>query len=384
MTAAVSAARPTPALAAPCFDTLHRIGLTPALHQALLDTPHEPIGPGPSAPARVVEVHRETVVLLDGVAPCTARAHPRLEVDLRCAATALAVGDWVLHAPDANGDRWVVARAAPVTQLTRRDGDGLRHVLVSNVDVAFIVVGLDGDYNPRRVERFLTLVQAGAGDAVAIRPVVVLTKRDWYDAIAGAGSADLRADALRTRLGAAVPVLAVNGLEPETAAPLAACVGPAETAVLVGSSGAGKSTLTNTLLGRHAEDTGAVRAADSRGKHTTTHRALYELPGGGCVIDTPGIRTLRPDVDAEALGATFADIATLAGRCRFRDCRHAGEPGCAVRDGVDADRLANWHKLGRELRRDTMTVLDRQRQLSQWKERSRAGRERMRMKRGDG
>jgi ribosome biogenesis GTPase len=131
------------------------------------------------------------------------------------------------------------------------------------------------------------------------------------------------------------------------------------------------------------QDTGAVRAADDRGRHTTTHRALFPLPGGGCVIDTPGLRALRPDLDAAALGASFADIEALAAQCRFRDCRHQGEPGCAVRAGVAPDRLANWHKLGRELQRDAMTALDRQRQLAEWKARSRGARQRMRLKRGD-
>jgi ribosome biogenesis GTPase len=131
------------------------------------------------------------------------------------------------------------------------------------------------------------------------------------------------------------------------------------------------------------QDTGAVRATDSRGKHTTTSRSLHLLPGGGCVIDTPGLRTLRPDLDAGALASTFADIDELAAQCRFRDCRHQDEPGCAVRAGIDADRLANWHKLGRELRRDTMTALERQRQVAQWKVRTRAAQARMKMKRGE-
>src|SRR5206468_6677584 len=129
---------------------------------------------------------------------------------------------------------------------------------------------------------------------------------------------------------------------------LAGYVAPGRTLVLLGSSGAGKSTLTNTLLGAAVQDTGAVRQHDSRGKHTTTSRSLHRLPGGACVIDTPGLRTLRPDADEAALAGLFADVEALAGRCRFRDCRHAQEPGCTVREGVDADRLRNYHKLLRE------------------------------------
>ena len=130
---------------------------------------------------------------------------------------------------------------------------------------------------------------------------------------------------------------------------------------MLGSSGAGKSTLTNTLLGAAAQDTGAVRENDGRGMHTTTARSLHRLAGGACVIDTPGVRTLRPDTDAATLAASFDDIEALSGRCRFRDCRHHDEPGCAVREGIDPDRLRNYQKLLRESRRDTIGALERQR-----------------------
>ena len=169
---------------------------------------------------------------------------------------------------------------------------------------------------------------------------------------------------------------------PAAAKELAPYLGLGQTLVLLGSSGAGKSTLTNTLLGRAEQDTGPVRADDSRGRHTTTARSLHPLAGGACVIDTPGLRGLRADTDESGLIASFADIVALAERCRFRDCQHDGEPGCAVRTQVDLDRLANFHKMRREIRRETMTVLDRRKQLAQWKARSRAAEQRMKMKRG--
>ena len=156
----------------------------------------------------------------------------------------------------------------------------------------------------------------------------------------------------------------MNATHESAAQALARYLGRGQTLVLLGSSGAGKSTLTNTLLGAHVQDTGAVRVNDGRGKHTTTSRSLHRLPGGACVIDTPGLRTLRPDGDERALVGSFADIESLAERCRFRDCRHLDEPGCAVREGIDPDRLRNFHKLLREARRDTMTALDRQRQVA--------------------
>jgi ribosome biogenesis GTPase len=357
------------------FDRLRPIGLAPAHAQALLQAATAlPAAHRDAHPARVTEVHRETTVVDDGLAVTAARLHPHVAHLLSAGDDALAVGDWVLLWHDAHGSAWIVARAEPLTRIVRRNADGLRHVVVSNVDTALLVMGLDGDYNPRRLERFVALVRADPG----IAPVVVLTKRDW----AGDAVALDEAEHLTRRLGGALPVHAVNGLDPASAAVLAPWLGAGRTAVLLGSSGAGKSTLTNTLVGHNVMDTGAVRAADSRGKHTTTHRALYRLPGGGCVIDTPGVRTLRPDLDAEALAASFEDIATLAAQCRFRDCTHQQEPGCAVRAAVDADRLANWHKLGRELKRDSMTLLERQRQLAEWKARSRGGRERLKLKRG--
>jgi ribosome biogenesis GTPase len=188
---------------------------------------------------------------------------------------------------------------------------------------------------------------------------------------------------LRSRISAQVDVVAVNGMAPETTRVLDAYLAPGQTVVLLGSSGAGKSTLTNALAGAALQDTGAVREHDSRGKHTTTSRSLHRLPGGACVIDTPGLRTLRPDADESTLAASFEDIASLALQCRFRDCRHGDEPGCAVRDGVPPDRLRNYQKLLREVRRDTLSAIERQQQLSQWKARGREGQMRLKMKRGE-
>ncbi|MBC7940299.1 MAG: GTPase RsgA, partial [Chitinophagaceae bacterium] len=163
---------------------------------------------------------------------------------------------------------------------------------------------------------------------------------------------------------------------------LAPWLQPGNTLVLLGSSGAGKSTLTNALMGSALQSTGANRDGDSRGRHTTTTRSLHALAGGACIIDTPGLRTLRLDGDPEALDAVFDDINRLAGGCRFRDCQHEQEPGCAVREGVPAERLRSFHKLLREARRDTLTALERRAQLSQWKARGRAAKVRIEQKRG--
>jgi len=240
-------------------------------------------------------------------------------------------------------------------------------------------MGLDDDFNPRRLERYLALVQSTEAHAAPIVPVVVLTKADVVAATPGRLAHCL--EALRGRVPAAIDLFAVDATDAYTVRQLRPYLGAGQTLVALGSSGAGKSTLTNTLLGRSVQDTGAVREHDGRGKHTTTARSLHRLPGGACMIDTPGLRALRPDVDEATLATTFADIGTHAARCRFRDCRHLDEPGCAVREHVGADRVRNYHKLLREARRDTMSVLERQQQVAIWKARGRAGRERLKAKR---
>ena len=279
------------------FELLSALGLTPALASravGLAATENDD-----AQLMRVTEVHRETVVLADGRAECRARPLPRLARSLAEEGAALAVGDWVLVAVDLHGECWVTERVPPSSHIVRRDGDGRRHPVVSNVDVALLVMGLDDDFNPRRLERFLALVH---GDAIV--PVVVLTKRDVAAPTAEALAE--RLDALRGRVPADVEVVAVNATHESAAQALAHYLGCGQTLVLLGSSGAGKSTLTNTLLGAQVQDTGAVRVNDGRGKHTTTSRSLHRLAGGACVIDTPGLRTLRPDGDERALIGSFA------------------------------------------------------------------------------
>ena len=356
------------------FEALSALGLTPAIIQHAQQVA-PPEGAGLSL-VRIIEVHRESVRLHDGRSERGGRLLPRLQRALLEAGTAAAVGDWALAGTDAHGQAWLHALVPPQSHIVRRDGDGRRHPVASNVDTALLVMGLDDDFNARRLERYLALVE-GEG----ILPVVVLTKADVVAHTPEELAA--RIDGLRARIAAGVEVIAVNATHASAALALHAYLGRGQTLVLLGSSGAGKSTLTNTLLGAQVQDTGAVREHDSRGKHTTTSRSLHRLPGGACVIDTPGLRALRADGDAATVAGSFGDIAALAGGCRFSDCRHELEPGCAVREGVDADRLRNYHKLLREARRDTLTPLQRQAQVAQWKARGRASRERMKQKRGE-
>jgi ribosome biogenesis GTPase len=292
--------------------------------------------------ARVVEQHRSGYRVDDGAAlfPVAApAAMVRAGVDPLARP---AVGDWVVLAP---GKPPMVERLLARRSALVRAAAGERHVaqvIAANVDVVLVVCGLDDDYNPRRIERYLVLVE-GSGAL----PVVVLTKADKV-----ADPESRRREVERLAPGAVV--LAVDAKDRATADALAPFVGPGSTAVLVGSSGAGKSTLTNTLLGLDRQKTGEVRASDSRGRHTTVHRALIPLPAGGCLVDTPGMRELKLTGAEDLDAGQFADIAELATGCRFRDCAHAAEPGCAVQAAlaegrIDPGRWQNWLKLQAEL-----------------------------------
>lgn len=294
--------------------------------------------------ARVIAQHRNGYRLHDG--QCEFGAQPAARFLRRKAEPGArpAVGDFVL----------VTAAAPPSIELVlprrttlSRAAAGERHVkqtIATNIDTVFVLMGLDGDFNPRRIERYLVLVQ-GSG----AQPVVVLTKLDKVDKAAS--------ELAINELGAAMPGIelhAINAKDRTSVAPLMAHLGLSDTAVLVGSSGAGKSTLTNTLLGVERQATATVRDNDSRGRHTTTHRALIQLPGGACLIDTPGMRELKLTGEEDLGAATFADIEALAIDCRFGDCTHGNEPGCAVgaalESGVlEADRWHAYLKLRDEL-----------------------------------
>lgn len=290
--------------------------------------------------ARVSEQHRSGYIVSDGTrefAVQSPAAWIRAGFD---PVERAAVGDWVRL--DADTDQ--ILDLLPRTSLFKRGAAGEHQKtqpIAANVDTVFVVTGLDHDFNPRRLERYLVLVHASGAT-----PVVVLTKLDRGGAEAVA--------AQRTQLAqiehGGVPVHAINAKDAASVAQLDPYLVPGRTVVLVGSSGAGKSTLTNTLLGREKMKTGAVRGHDSRGRHTTTHRALLPMPQGACLIDTPGMRELKLTGDEDSVEAVFDDIETLAMQCRFRDCRHAREPGCAVRAALEAGTLdparwANYAKL---------------------------------------
>jgi len=256
-----------------------------------------------------------------------------------------AVGDWVVLEADRGPSLAIIGRVLERRSALVRKAPGATteaQVMAANVDLVFVVQGLDGDFNLRRLERTATAVwESGAS------PVVLLNKLD-LDA-----DAAVHVDAAGAVLPG-VPVHALCARDGRGLEPVHEVLRPGRTGVLVGSSGAGKSTLVNRLLGREAQTTRPVRADDSRGRHTTTARRLFRLPNGGLLIDGPGIRELQLWHDGGGLEDTFSDLAALASGCRFRDCRHEAEPGCAVVAAVaegrlETGRLASFHKLRREL-----------------------------------
>lgn len=348
------------------FEALQPLGLTPEL--AARAAPLATAWPGLRL-ARVTGTQRDCFMLHDGRGDMPAHVPRRLLQQLQRRGEALTIGDWVGLQIDGAGQAWIVDRIQPLTQLARRANDGRRQLLASNVDVALLVMGLDADFNVRRMERYIAMVRA-----CGVVPVVVLTKRDI------APEASRRIGEMYARLPATVPVLPVNALSRETRTHLAPWLHGGQTLVVLGSSGAGKSTLINTLTDAH-QATGGLRRGDGRGRHTTTARSLHRCPQGGCIIDTPGLRTFRPDADARTLAASFEDVQWLAQRCRFRDCRHEGEPGCAVLARVDADRLDNYKKLLRDAERSELTPLQRIAQRERWKALGKAGSQRARDKR---
>jgi ribosome biogenesis GTPase len=245
-------------------------------------------------------------------------------------------GDWV-EARFADAALFIIEEIEPrKTSISRRAAgrEAKQQILAANIDVALIVCGLDGDFNQRRLERYLAIAHEGG-----VEPVVVLNK------------ADLCADPPTEIRGARTLVVSAQtgtGFEE-----LHSILQDGVTAVMLGSSGVGKSSILNRLLGEDRQRTGAVRESDSRGRHTTSHREMVRLPSGAVMIDTPGLREIQLLVHQPAIDAVFDEIAELADHCRFRDCSHHNEPGCAVRGSVDPQRLESFHKLGREASRLT-------------------------------
>jgi len=308
-------------------------------------SPHRPDG---LVPGRVAVQHRGAYDVLaeDGERRC--EVVPRLVKEAASAADLPVVGDWVALDPDTRVIHALLPRRSSVSRRRAGESD-VEQVLAANVDIALIVCGLDADFNVRRIERYLAICREGN-----VSPVVVLNKADECEDVAGA------LDEAR-RVAGAAGVLAISARTGFGCDAVGALLAPGVTAALLGSSGAGKSTLLNRILGADVQKTAAVRESDSRGRHTTTRRSLVVLANGGALIDTPGLREIQLWVTGESVGSGFDDIAALSAECRFGDCTHTVEPGCAVRGSVDAGRLESFHKMRREAERVSGLVTEKQR-----------------------
>jgi ribosome biogenesis GTPase / thiamine phosphate phosphatase len=297
-----------------------------------------------AVPARVVGQHRGCWRVVGDFGERTAEATGKLRLAAEEGADWPAVGDWVVVELRDRGRAAVIREVLPRRSAFVRKMAGKKvtgQVIAANVDTALLVSALDGDFSPRRLERYLAQCwESGA------KPVIVLNKADACGKIR-----DRVREMEKVAMG--VPVCVISAKTGAGFEELANYLARGQTLVLLGSSGVGKSTIVNRLLGRAIQEVREVRESDSRGRHTTTARQIFVLPGGALLIDTPGLRELQLWDAEEGLVQAFGDIEALAAQCRFTDCSHTTEPGCAVQAAIKAGaladgRLENWQKLQRE------------------------------------
>jgi ribosome biogenesis GTPase len=334
-----------------------------------------------ATPARVVVQQRKLWRVAGDFGECWAEACGKLRLAADKGADWPAVGDWVVVEFYGADSKAVIQEVLPRRSKFVRKSPGRKmeaQVIAANVDTALLVSALDGDFSPRRVERYLAQCwESGA------RPVIVLNKADACEEARGKA-----AEMERVAIGTGVCV--VSARTGQGIGELEQFLRPGQTFVLLGSSGVGKSTIANRLMGKTVQEVQSVRESDSRGRHTTTARELFVLPGGALLMDTPGLREMQLWDAEHGVAQAFADIDSLATQCRFGDCRHEAEPGCAVlaelsAGTLDAARVENRRKLLREqefLRRK-IDPEARQEQKEQWKQIHRAARQKYQMRQRD-
>jgi ribosome biogenesis GTPase len=334
-----------------------------------------------AVPARIVAQQRKFWRVAGDFSECWAEAGGKLRLAADEGADWPAVGDWVVVELYGTGSTAVIQLVLPRRSQFVRKSPGKRmeeQVIAANVDTALLVSALDGDFNPRRVERYLAQCwESGA------RPVIVLNKADACEE-----AREKAAEMERVAIGTGVCV--VSARTGQGFGELQEFLRPGETLVLLGSSGVGKSTIANRLLGQTVQEAQPVRESDNRGRHTTTVRELFVLPGGALLMDTPGLREMQLWDAEHGVAQAFADVDSLAAQCRFGDCRHEAEPGCAVLAALsagtlDAARVENRRKILREqefLRRK-MDPEARQEQKEQWKQIHRAARQKYQQRQKD-
>jgi ribosome biogenesis GTPase / thiamine phosphate phosphatase len=305
-------------------------------------------------PARVTGVQRTLITVLCERGPLDAVVPPRLaSVD-----AAIAVGDWLLIEHEAPRVLRILERRSLVSRMAAGI-EQRTQAIAANVDTLFVVASCNDDFNLSRLERYFTVAKHAQVEAV-----IVLTKADLCP--------DAEAFVAQARsIARDIAVLALNATERTEAGALAPWLGRGQTVAFVGSSGVGKSTLVNTLLDGEVQATSGIREHDAKGRHTTTSRQMFALPSGAWVIDTPGMRELKLGSIADAVGAVFDDIAALAQECRFRDCRHHDDAGCALQAAVatgrlDARRLESYRKLVREAERAAQSLRERRALERRW------------------
>lgn len=339
-------------------NSLHKLGLNPEIESYIMEN----LPPG-SQVGRVIREHRERYAVSDGEGEYEAEITGNLRFSAASRNDFPAVGDWVAITPF-GPDQAIINTILPRKSLLTRQAVGKPgeiQIIAANIDCAFIVQAISNNFNINRLERYLTICHSAG-----IEPLLVLSKTD----LVSRSAIDEAVRALEKR-ERELKFILLSNVTGEGTGKVTEQIQPGMTYCVIGSSGVGKSTLINTLLKREAQRTGEISTSTNKGRHVTGHRELFVLDNGGIIIDTPGMKELGLTDDAEGLNTTFGDIRHYAGKCRFPDCRHVNEQGCAVIEAVEKgilerDSYENYLKMMREQERFTTTAEEKHRKERQF------------------